>query len=375
MIQNLPGMISFKKYIDAYDRQLADALLSACRATLLATARSGGKAVPDRAASLSGSLNSLRERLCSQVTAEEVAQIEEDIETALDVWGEDAVQSSLDNLNEVRSVMMAVAASAAAIADRDHRYTDRIKRLTGRLDTAARMHNIETMRRSVIDSASEMKACVEEMAAEGARSLSQLQAQIVHYRSELKEYQKRDSTDALTGLASRQTIEAQIQDRIAWSSKFCLAVMDLNGFKAINDTWGHAAGDDLLKQFGAEVQSRLRSTDLVGRWGGDEFVFIIDSTPEEATRSLSRLRDWVFGEYEIQNGAETTRARVTAATGLAAWDGKENALDLFHRADQLMYSDKKTIPISNRPQGLRKSHADKTPGGEGAGAAELRDAG
>ena len=368
-------MISLKKYIDGHDRQLADALLSTCRATLLATAKSGGKAVPDRAAGLSESLNSLRERLGSLVTPEEVAHIEQAIEAVLAAWGEDAVQSSLDNLNQVRDVMMAVAASAAAIADRDHRHTDRVKRLTERLQTAAKMHNIEIMRRSVIDSASEMKVCVEEMAAEGARSLSQLQAQIVRYRSELKAYQKRDSTDSLTGLANRQTIEARIQDRISWSSKFCLAMMDLNGFKRINDTWGHAAGDDLLKQFGAEVQARLRSTDLVGRWGGDEFVFIIDSTLEEAAKSLGRLRDWVFGEYEIGNGAETIRVTVTTATGLAEWDGKENALDLFNRADQLMYSDKKTIPISNRPQGLRKSRSDESLNGGAARAAQLRDAG
>jgi diguanylate cyclase (GGDEF)-like protein len=367
-------MISLRKYIDAYDKQLADALLAACRTTLHATAEAGGRAVPDRAAGLSEKLNSLRERLSTLVTPDEVAHIGEDIEAALAGWGEDAVQSSLDNLNQVRNVMMAVAASAAAIADRDHRHTDRVKRLTERLQTAAKMHTIETMRRSVIESASEMKICVEEMAAEGARSLSQLQAQIVRYRAELKEYQKRDWTDSLTGLASRQTIEAQIQERISWSSRFCLAMMDLNGFKRINDTWGHAAGDNLLKQFGTEVQSRLRSTDLVGRWGGDEFVFIIDSTLEEATRSLGRLRDWVFGEYEIGNGVETIRVTVTAATGLAEWDGRENALDLFNRADQLMYSDKKTIPISNRPRGLRMIYSDKQLSGGPAEPARLHDA-
>lgn len=368
-------MISLKKYIDAYDRQLADALLSACRNTLLATAKSGGKAVPDRSAGLSESLNSLRERLGPLVTPDEVAHIEKDIEAALAGWGEDAAQSSLDNLNQVRDVMMAVAASAAAIADRDDRYTHRVKRLTERLQTTAKMHSIETMRRSVLDSAAEMKVCVEEMAAEGARSLSQLQAQIVRYRSELKEYQKRDSTDSLTGLANRQTIEAQIQDRISWSSRFCLAMMDLNGFKRVNDTWGHAAGDDLLKQFGAEVQSRLRSTDLVGRWGGDEFVYLIDSNLEEAAKSLGRLGEWVFGEYEIRNGAETILVAVTAATGLAEWDGKETALELFSRADQLMYSDKKTTPISNRPEGLRKGHPGRSVSGGAAGAAQLRDAG
>ena len=103
--------------------------------------------------------------------------------------------------------------------------------------------------------------------------------------------------------------------------------------------------------------------------------FIIDSTMEEAARSLDRLRDWAFGEYEIRNGGETIHVTVTAATGLAEWDGKENALDLFNRADQLMYSDKKTTPISNRPEGGRKSSSGKSVYEVSAGAARLRDAG
>jgi diguanylate cyclase len=161
---------------------------------------------------------------------------------------------------------------------------------------------------------------------------------------------------------------------MSWSCKFCIAMMDLNGFKRVNDTWGHAAGDELLKQFAAEVQSRLRSTDVIGRWGGDEFVFIIDSSLEEAARSMNRLRDWVFGEYQIGNGSETIHVTVTAASGIAEWDGKETPLELFNRADHLMYSDKKTTPIFNRPQGLRKSSPGKSVIAP-AGVPQMRDAG
>jgi diguanylate cyclase (GGDEF)-like protein len=354
-------MISLKKYIDAEDRKLADALLSAWRATLLSTGKSGGQAVPHLAATLQESLNSLRARLSSAVARDEVAPVEAEIEAVLAKWGTDAVESSLANLNQIREMMMAVAASGAAIEERDHRYTHRFKKLTERLQSASKVQDIETMRRSVIDSASEMKTCVEQMATEGERALSQLRAQVAHYRSELNEYQKRDSTDSLTGLANRQAIEDQIQNRMSWSRKFCIAVMDLNGFKRINDNWGHAAGDDLLKQFGAEIQSLLRSTDLVGRWGGDEFVVVVESPIEEAARSLDRVRDWAFGEYEITNGDETIQVAVTAATGIAEWDGTEDAPDLFNRADRLMYIDKKTRSISNRTEGaLPKSASGKS---------------
>jgi diguanylate cyclase (GGDEF)-like protein len=133
-------------------------------------------------------------------------------------------------------------------------------------------------------------------------------------------------------------------------------MMDLNGFKSVNDTCGHAAGDDLLRRFGAEVQSLVRATDLVGRWGGDEFVLVIDSSMAETAGLMDRIREWVFGEFEIGNGAETFRVTASAATGVAEWDGKESALELFNRADRLMYQDKKTTPIANREGGLQESH-------------------
>ena len=96
-------------------------------------------------------------------------------------WGTDAV-NSLENLNQIREMMMAVAASGAAI-EREIAATDRFKRLTERLQSAAKVHDIETMRRSVIDSASEMKICIEQMATDSERALSQLQEQVAHYRS------------------------------------------------------------------------------------------------------------------------------------------------------------------------------------------------
>jgi diguanylate cyclase len=335
-------LISLKECIAAYDKELADAFRSACRATLIATAQSGGLAVPTLAGNFRENLNLLQRQLSSAASPSDVARLEEEIEREISQWGDAASQSSLDNLKQIREVMMAVAASAAAIAERDHRYANRFKNLTDRLQSVARLDDVASMRSSVVESASELKNCVEQMTEESESSLSQLQAEVAHYRAELKEYQKRDGTDLLTGLANRQAIDAQIEDRMAWSTKFSLAIMDMNGFKQINDTYGHAAGDDLLKQFSAELRSLLRSTDVVGRWGGDEFVFVIDSSLEEATKSLDRVRDWAFGEYEIKSGAESITVRVTAATGIAEWDGTESAEALFNRADQLMYCDKKS---------------------------------
>lgn len=362
-------MISLRKHIEAYDKQLSDALRSACRGLLLSAAKSAGQAVPALAAALSQNLNALRERLGTLVTPDEVAGVQTEIEAEFAAWGEKAAQCSLENLNQIREVMMTVATSAAAIADRDHRYTDRFKDLAVKLHSAAKVNDIEAMRRSVIENAAEMKTCVAQMVEESERSVGQLKAQVSHYRQELREFQKRDATDSLTGLASRQEIDAQIEDRMVWSTKFCLAILDLNEFKSINDQYGHASGDEVLKQFAEELRFLLRSSDVVGRWGGDEFVLIIDSTLVEAGNLLRRVREWAFGEYEIVNASGSVGVSITAAVGVAEWDGKESARDLFNRADQLMYADKRSTPLPSR-KGMRSRRS--APALEQIGAGSIR---
>jgi diguanylate cyclase (GGDEF)-like protein len=223
----------------------------------------------------------------------------------------------------------------------------------------ARLDDLRAVRQAVMGCATEMKSCVKKMADEGARSISSLKSEIETYREKLEDYQRRDSTDPLTGLASRPAVEARIQDRMIWKADFCLAVLDMNGFKKINDTHGHAAGDQLLQQFAAELRPLIRSTDIVGRWGGDEFVIVMDATKEEAQRMIDRVCAWAFGEYELNDNHGLVREQISAAVGIAQWDGTETSLDLFKRADQLMYADKQTTPISQGRPGKRGFPAAK----------------
>jgi diguanylate cyclase len=331
--------------MDAYAGELAKAAVGAYQAALTVMGKAGGQAMPHLADTLQQKLNHLRERLSGDITPDEVTSVRQGLESELAQWGLSAAQYSRDKANEIKEIMVAVAATAEAVGERDQRYASRFSGLTTRLQSIAKLDDLSSIRRSVVESATELRSTVAKMAEEGEKSISQLRAEVENYRAKLEQSEKREAVDPLTGVANRREIEAQIEERISWRRAFCLAILDLNGFKQINDVHGHVAGDDLLKQFAAELKAQFRATDVVGRWGGDEFVVLIDSGLEAAQTSLDRVRKWAFGDYKISGGREIVQVTVKASIGMAAWNGKESSVELLARADERMYAEKKVTSM------------------------------
>jgi diguanylate cyclase (GGDEF)-like protein len=140
-------------------------------------------------------------------------------------------------------------------------------------------------------------------------------------------------TDVLTGLPNRRAWIAELERAFSRARRnaqpLTIAELDLDHFKAYNDSFGHDAGDVLLAQTAAVWREHLRSDDLLARLGGDEFAVMLPGCSQHAaTAVLQRLR-------------AHTPTSTTCSIGLAVWDGSESGRDVLDRADRALYEAKR----------------------------------
>lgn len=147
-------------------------------------------------------------------------------------------------------------------------------------------------------------------------------------------------TDALTGLSNRRWIlelaESQAETARARGAPLTLATIDLDGFKEINDTGGHLAGDAVLRHFADEATRFFRRGDIVGRPGGDEFlVVMLDADAESAFAAIERFRDHLAPTQVV-----AALPAYTFSTGVATLTAGEDTQATLRRADRALYEAK-----------------------------------
>lgn len=177
----------------------------------------------------------------------------------------------------------------------------------------------------------------------------------------------RSMTDPLTGTMNRAGIAAHLQQRYGSQNPPAgtgLVVMDIDHFKALNDTYGHAVGDSILQQFSALISASIREGDVFGRWGGEEFVAVVNqSSPENLRLVAEKLRQLVAShnflpQQLIVSNSEVTdsnsqtsvsnsqivnsKPHVTVSIGIARMRPDDSFDSAFKRADTALYQAKKS---------------------------------
>jgi diguanylate cyclase (GGDEF)-like protein len=149
-------------------------------------------------------------------------------------------------------------------------------------------------------------------------------------------------TDPLTGLLNRRSLQAEVEERCDARERFGVLFMDLDHFKSVNDRFGHEMGDRVLVAVASVLKGALRPGDVVGRYGGEEFVGIVAGAgPESARLVAERLRRSVEAMLPPKGGP----AKLTVSIGTTVFDPRqsdERADELLHRADMALYAAKRT---------------------------------
>jgi len=162
-------------------------------------------------------------------------------------------------------------------------------------------------------------------------------------------------TDALTAVWSRASFTEQAALELLRATRYrdnvCLIMFDIDRFKSINDQFGHSCGDEALREVAAIAKETLRETDLLGRFGGDEFVVLLPRTSlSQATETANRIRE-SLERLRLSSPA----ARVTGSFGVAQAKPDEIFKDLFVRADRALYEAKTQGRNQVVPRALSRS--------------------
>jgi diguanylate cyclase (GGDEF)-like protein len=149
-------------------------------------------------------------------------------------------------------------------------------------------------------------------------------------------------TDVLTGLANRRRLMTRLDEEVARARRYktplSVVMIDIDHFKQVNDTYGHAMGDEVLRNIGAMLKTSVRATDLAARYGGEELTLVLPHTDIPAALLVAENLRQKFADLEHElDGASLKK---TISLGVAARDGQgevPNAEDLLKHADEALY--------------------------------------
>lgn len=208
------------------------------------------------------------------------------------------------------------------------------------LKSAAQCQTVEELKARLQTEVGRISELVSEMKRENANLLRGLDKEMSDYRRKLDEAEWMACSDALTGLENRRGLEARVRLCASAGIPYTIMIIDLNRFKQVNDKFGHLVGDRLLAAFGLRLKSTLTEADHPARWGGDEFVVLMETGLRDAITRARLMERQLAGVYRIDSGSGPILLEISLSIGLAEARTGETAEQVFTRADSLLYRQK-----------------------------------
>jgi diguanylate cyclase len=304
---------------------------------------------------------SMRDRLKNGLNWYELLPILDDFATlmlAITDSGQHEFEAYLQRLNErLESFQSNLQAATAGHADNrsaarqmDTQIREQVDGLQSSMQEAADLedlkHVLENHLEGLLGTMDQHQKQRDEREQEVAARLHSLAERVAHmeqeaqgYREHLEEQRQKALVDPLTGLPNRAAWSERLGHEVTqWQqhgNTLLLAMLDLDHFKRINDNYGHLAGDKVLKIIASVLRKRLRGTDFIARFGGEEFVLLMPSTvPAAGLKMLESLRASIEACPFHFKGEPVT---ITVSIGMTAFRPGEHSDQVLKRADQALY--------------------------------------
>lgn len=292
---------------------------------------------PEMSSAYQVQLSGLKERLSFQPDVPTIEQSRSALHDILVAFSGQARRRSQALTDDLNQTLAMVARSENSRSVRSVRYVEHLIDFVDQMEEAVKSANLDRL----VEQARELRQFAESIELDSRDDYAQLRDKLDQFQHRLREAELLAARDPLTGVANRRELERQIASRIASHREFCVLMFDLNRFKSINDQFGHLCGDEVLKQVAARLGGQVRSRDLVCRWGGDEFVVVLDCALDNAVARSRQITRWLDGDYSVEVEGEQTLVNVCVSAGVAEYLPDEAAEQLFRRVDESLYAEKR----------------------------------
>lgn len=249
---------------------------------------------------------------------------------------------------ELRNLIELLRKGLTDVVGENRDFGEKVSQSNVRLEQIVNLDDIRRMKDALRTQIAQVRDIVREKQMRDGQLLNRLEKEVDILKTDLERVHKVATTDPLTGAQNRYSFDAHLHDCvernvISWKP-FCVLLCDLDNFKTINDTYGHRVGDAVLSIFVSECRSILRKEDYIARYGGDEFVLMLNGANMRQAISKANTICQLFAmRKHVFNGPEgKMEIPIGVSIGVAEAHRRDTTESLIERADGALYKSKQS---------------------------------